>query len=445
MSELAYTISGDTFEVPTTVTDWRVRRLKPRGAPELVYGADGRPLTVSIEAGLDELHDAVSLSGKYRLDPIGDDGKAVENVPPAYIQVTKARNAAANDQMSERSTNDARASGASGGLELAVLEAVRLNTEAIRHAAEANAAALRYTAEISMRALDKLDKMPDIMAAMATLLNVAAGTQLHALQQREPQPPVQAHRNDAGETHGVDEDNDASDDDDTDDFAEVEDQGPASMLGGFLKAAGFDVTQFLTDMTTKGFSFIHGAASKVKLPSLGAIVDPRKAYAGAQQGAAAHTAQPVRVVDPQAAPPPTVVPSTIAPATATALRHATTEIPPSSSTPATKTPTPSTLKELLSDRSNARRFAAVRKGLSPAEQMLIGQVMQAFTENDLVVWISTLLALSVPDAIALVRADLARVQAEMSAAPDDEESEGADDEPGDDDERPDDGNTSLAS
>lgn len=435
MSELAYTINGDTFEVPTTVTDWRVKRLRPRGAPELVYGADGRPLTVSSEAGLDELHEAVLLSGKYRLDPIGDDGKVVENVPPAYIQVTKARNAAANDQMSERSTSDARASGASGGMELAVLEAVRLNTEAIRHAAEANAAALRYTAEISMRALDKLDKMPDIMAAMATLLNVAAGTQLHALQQREPQPPAQAHRNDAGETHGVDEDNDANDDDDDDmdDSGEVEDQGPASMLGGFLKAAGFDVTQFLTDMTTKGFSFIHGAASKVKLPSLGAIVDPRKAYAGAQQGAAAHTAQPVPVVDPQAAPPATAVP------------HATTEVPPSSSTPATKTPTPSTLKELLSDRSNARRFAAVRKGLSPAEQMLIGQVMQAFTENDLVVWISTLLALSVPDAIALVRADLARVQAEMSAAPDDEESEGADDEPGDDDERLEDGSTSSAS
>jgi hypothetical protein len=27
-----------------------VRRMKPRGAPELVYGRDGRPLTVPIEA-----------------------------------------------------------------------------------------------------------------------------------------------------------------------------------------------------------------------------------------------------------------------------------------------------------------------------------------------------------------------------------------------------------
>jgi len=28
-SELAFTVNGDTFEVPTTVTAWRVRRLKP--------------------------------------------------------------------------------------------------------------------------------------------------------------------------------------------------------------------------------------------------------------------------------------------------------------------------------------------------------------------------------------------------------------------------------
>src|SRR5690606_41949659 len=49
MSELAFTVNGDTFEVPSTVTAWRVRRLKPRGAPELVYARDGRPLTLPIE------------------------------------------------------------------------------------------------------------------------------------------------------------------------------------------------------------------------------------------------------------------------------------------------------------------------------------------------------------------------------------------------------------
>ena len=45
MSELAFNSNGDTFDVPATVSGWRVRRMKPRGAPELVYGRDGRPLT----------------------------------------------------------------------------------------------------------------------------------------------------------------------------------------------------------------------------------------------------------------------------------------------------------------------------------------------------------------------------------------------------------------
>src|SRR5689334_8643471 len=49
MSELAFTVNGDTFDVPNTVAAWRVRRLKPRGAPELVYSRDGRPLTLPIE------------------------------------------------------------------------------------------------------------------------------------------------------------------------------------------------------------------------------------------------------------------------------------------------------------------------------------------------------------------------------------------------------------
>src|SRR5690349_22155698 len=89
MSELAFNANGEAFEIPATVTGWRVRRMKPRGAPELVYGEDGRPLTVSIEATIDELRDAVGTAGKYRLDPVNDDGKCVEAVPPAYVQVTR--------------------------------------------------------------------------------------------------------------------------------------------------------------------------------------------------------------------------------------------------------------------------------------------------------------------------------------------------------------------
>lgn len=195
MSELAFKVTGDTFEVPSTVTAWRVPRLKPRGAPELVYARDGRPLTLPIEADLDDLHEAVTTPGKYRLDPIGDDGKAVENVPAAYIQVMKAeRNAASSDNPTERVT-DPRIDNTVAGLGQAVVEAVRLNAEA-----------LRQNAEISMRAVDRL---PQLMEAMTTMLNVATGTQLYALQQREIPLALRNAADDGNEDDEPEEDEEA--------------------------------------------------------------------------------------------------------------------------------------------------------------------------------------------------------------------------------------------
>jgi hypothetical protein len=42
MNDLAFNVSGDAFQVPASGAAWRVRRLKPRGVPELVYAHDGR-------------------------------------------------------------------------------------------------------------------------------------------------------------------------------------------------------------------------------------------------------------------------------------------------------------------------------------------------------------------------------------------------------------------
>ena len=36
MSELAFNINGEAFDLPATATGWRVRRMKQRGAPEVV-------------------------------------------------------------------------------------------------------------------------------------------------------------------------------------------------------------------------------------------------------------------------------------------------------------------------------------------------------------------------------------------------------------------------
>ncbi len=40
MAELAFNHNGDPFEVPAEAVAWRVRRIKGRGAPEVVYGMD---------------------------------------------------------------------------------------------------------------------------------------------------------------------------------------------------------------------------------------------------------------------------------------------------------------------------------------------------------------------------------------------------------------------
>jgi hypothetical protein len=214
MSELAFNANGDSFDVPATVTGWKVRRMKPRGAPELVYGADGRPLTVPIETTIDELRDAVGTAGKYRLDPVNDDGKCVENVPPAYVQVVRtARNAEAHVVAQATPSEDT------------LREAMRLNTELARSI---------------------VDKFPEMMHAAAELLRAADGAGLPARQPRER-----------------DEDDDADDED------EIEDVDRAPGLGIDINAIVAQVVPMLV------MAFANG--DKSKLPSLSEMLDWRKA------------------------------------------------------------------------------------------------------------------------------------------------------------------------
>jgi hypothetical protein len=147
MSELAFNQNGDNFEIPAGVTGWRVRRMKPRGAPELAYGKDGRPLVIPIESDMDDLRDAVGQLGRYRLDPVNEDGKIVESVPAAYIQVVNGeRNAAPGPNPQPES-------------ESAVREAMRLNTELARSV---------------------IDQFPNMMTAAAELLRAADGAGIPA-------------------------------------------------------------------------------------------------------------------------------------------------------------------------------------------------------------------------------------------------------------------------
>lgn len=214
MSELAFTQNGDSFEVPAVVTGWRVRRMKPRGAPELVYGRDGRPLTVPIECDMDELRAAVSTLGRYRLDPVDDNGKVIEGIPAAYVQVVKA----------EKPVEDTAVVAHSEG-ESVLREAMRMNTELAKAV---------------------VDRFPEMMHAAAELLRAADGAGLPA---RLPRI--------------VKSDDDREDDDDDDDDVDA------------IDPPGFDLNALVAQVVPV---LVTGLMSgKVKLPGLAAMFDWRKA------------------------------------------------------------------------------------------------------------------------------------------------------------------------
>lgn len=164
MSELAYDADGDRFEVPAMAAGWRVRRFRnagARGAPEVVFGEDGRPLVLPIEAGIDELRGAVAgVPGRYRLDPVDPNGRAVEKVPAAYLQFGDAT----------RSPGVGPA-GAVSAADPMLGEVVRANADMVKVIAE---------------------KFAGVMEAAATLLKAADGAGLPA---RPPVAPLDAARN----------------------------------------------------------------------------------------------------------------------------------------------------------------------------------------------------------------------------------------------------------
>ncbi|MEO7735055.1 MAG: hypothetical protein ABIY55_29135, partial [Kofleriaceae bacterium] len=87
MSELAFNLNGEPFEAPPTMAAWRVRKLKAKGAPEVVYGRDGLPLFLPMDADIEDLRRETRGDGRYRLDPVDDHNRAVPNAQAAYVCV----------------------------------------------------------------------------------------------------------------------------------------------------------------------------------------------------------------------------------------------------------------------------------------------------------------------------------------------------------------------
>src|SRR5690349_21619082 len=119
MSELAFNMNGEAFEVPAAAIGWRVRRMKLKGAPEVVYGRDGVPLVIPLDADIDDIRREVGGTvGRYRLDPVDEHHKPLQDASAGYVFV----HAEARTPEPVKELTPATA-------ETVVIEAMRMNAE----------------------------------------------------------------------------------------------------------------------------------------------------------------------------------------------------------------------------------------------------------------------------------------------------------------------------
>ena len=85
MSKLAFSSEGEPIDVPPTAVAWQVRRHGTRGRPEVVYGADGLPLFLPIDAGIEDLRRAVELDGCYQLVAVDEHHRRIDGTAYACV------------------------------------------------------------------------------------------------------------------------------------------------------------------------------------------------------------------------------------------------------------------------------------------------------------------------------------------------------------------------
>jgi hypothetical protein len=122
MPDLAYNLSGAPFEVPGSAVGWRVRKLKAKASPEVVYGRNGTPLVLRVDADMADLRREAHYEGRYRLDAIDDRCHVIPGCPSGYVCIHPGEPVSEPIQV-------ARTAQAIAGADLAVIEAMRVNSE----------------------------------------------------------------------------------------------------------------------------------------------------------------------------------------------------------------------------------------------------------------------------------------------------------------------------
>ena len=350
MTELAFNLNGDRFDVPSHAVGWRVRRLRPnRGAPEIVYDRSGRPLMLAIDADIDDLREAAKVPARYRLDPVNVDELPVEGVPSAYVQLVPLEEP--NEKPREPSPADA--------YNETIREAMRLNTGI---------------------AQSVIERFPEMLTAASTLLRAADAAGLAI------RPPMVVDE-------GVQEDS-------------VAPQAP--------EPQGLDLNAMIAQGVAQGIpQIVEGLlGGKFKLSNLAALLDWRKARPSQPTGGAetAPGTPPSQAAPETTAAP---APAT-APAQEQGARPRPKARPagPAAAAAAAPAPTaPATVMEVVAtlDPATMMHFVAIQSALTPQESQLAQAVAQELEPAQLRAWIEELTKLDIPSAVARIRDLLARM------------------------------------
>jgi hypothetical protein len=252
MSELAFNLNGEPFELPSAAVGWRVRKMKPKGAPEVVYSRDGVPLILPIDADIDDLRRAARSEGRFRLDPVDEHNRMLANASAGYVCVPASENPAEQAQPASRPQTDNVA-----------IEAMKLNTELARSI---------------------IDKFPMMIESAAALLRAADSA---GITTRPPRVLADEHVDEEDE-------DDEDDQDEQDDGLGNEAAPKASGLVGVIETLAPFVMPAIVNAIAGG---------KLKIPGgLGALLDCRRARPKARSHAEVSASHATSM--PGAAPAP---------------------------------------------------------------------------------------------------------------------------------------------
>jgi len=377
MSDLAYNLNGEPFDLPDAAVGWRVRKLKARGAPEVVYGREGIPLILPVDADMEDLRREARQEGKYRLDPLDEHKRPIAGCPAGYVCIHEGEPTVERTPV----TKPAPAAPVVATADQALVEAMRIQ------------AALAQSV---------VDKFAMMLEASAVLLRAAQNA---GMPQRLPRFFLDAPEE-------ADEADDEPDDHADDEAQTV--QAPAAPkttgLPAIIETIVAAGTPVLINAITSG---------KIKIPGgLGALIDCRRAVPKDSDAAAPVTSTPDVVPAPgprdpppapSAQPPPQAAPSS------PAVPSPTVAPPAASVAPASPAPVAGLPDDLPTvDAATFKHFQSILGALTLREQMLAQALGAELSPAELRGWIDELRPLSIDQGVAKIRAVL---EADASQAP----------------------------